>query len=109
MKANEKMTREQVLHIAKPILFNTKMVQAIQDGTKTVTRRVIKGVPETAHKFLGINQETQKAEFLCGILLRTTKNMVEEQEKKVLFIGAMVLFGLKTFKMKKTVVYLGRL
>lgn len=50
----------------KPILFNTDMVRAIQNGTKTVTRRVMKGVPETAHMFLGINQETQKAEFLCG-------------------------------------------
>lgn len=65
MKANKK-TREQVLQIAKPILFNTEMVRAIQNNTKTATRRVIKGVPETAHMFLGINTETQKAEFLCG-------------------------------------------
>lgn len=40
MNANEKMTREQVLQIAKPILFNTEMVRAIQNDRKTVTRRI---------------------------------------------------------------------
>lgn len=59
------MTRSELLERAKPILLNTEMVRAIQDGTKTVTRRVIKGIPETAHMFLGINPTTQKAEFLC--------------------------------------------
>ncbi len=36
------MTREEALKIAKPILFNTRMVREIQDGTKTVTRRLVK-------------------------------------------------------------------
>lgn len=34
------MTRNELLERAKPILFNTEMVRAIQDGRKTVTRRV---------------------------------------------------------------------
>ena len=34
----------------KPILFNTEMVQAILDGRKRVTRRVIKGLPQDAKR-----------------------------------------------------------
>lgn len=34
------MKREEALKAAKPILFNTDMVRAIQDNRKTVTRRV---------------------------------------------------------------------
>ena len=39
------MNREELLKNAKPILFNTEMVQAILEGQKTVTRRVLKHQP----------------------------------------------------------------
>lgn len=42
------MTREAALKVAKPILFNTEMTQAVQGGGKTATRRIIK--PQPANK-----------------------------------------------------------
>lgn len=41
----------------KPILFNTEMVQVILDRKKTVTRRVIKGLPQDA-KRIGWDMDT---------------------------------------------------
>ena len=36
------MNREQLLEIAKPILFSASLIPAVLDGSKTQTRRVIK-------------------------------------------------------------------
>ena len=41
-RGETKMTREELLKVSKPILFNTEMVQATLEGRKTCTRRVIK-------------------------------------------------------------------
>lgn len=45
------MTQNEALVIAKPILFNTEMVETILDGKKTVTRRAIKPRSKNAYGF----------------------------------------------------------
>lgn len=50
------MKREEALKIAKPILFNTEMMLAIQGGFKTVTRRVIKPRSKKAYGFFVITR-----------------------------------------------------
>lgn len=45
------MTKEELLEKAKPILFNTEMVQAILNGLKTTTRRYVKAKSKNACGF----------------------------------------------------------
>lgn len=48
----------------KPILFNTEMVQAILDGRKTATRRVIKQQVQHAHWWE--YNDDGSVDFMCG-------------------------------------------
>lgn len=50
-KGRQIMTREELLKVAKPILFNTEMVQAILSNRKTVTRRLIKPQPPEGYDY----------------------------------------------------------
>lgn len=53
------MTREEMLSVAKPILFNTEMVCKVLDGTKSATRRVVKPQPFTV-------KQDENAPCWCG-------------------------------------------
>lgn len=60
------MSKEELLQIAKPILFNTDMVRAImrEENPKTVTRRILKGfVPKDAR--FGYTMFTPEKSISC--------------------------------------------
>ena len=56
------MNREELLKNAKPILFNTEMVQATLEGRKTATRRIMKPQPlfKTSRKYIFADETCPK-------------------------------------------------
>lgn len=56
------MTRSEALQVAKPILFNTEMARAIQNGTKTATRRLVKSNKADLSKCRFVSMSTDPSE-----------------------------------------------
>lgn len=86
------MDREELIQIAKPILFNTDMVLAILDGRKMVTRRVIKPQPKSklCYAFAGSHKKdirrwvypSKTAHEFWGEEFKLPDDITEEELKK---------------------------
>jgi uncharacterized protein YqfB (UPF0267 family) len=72
-----KMNRTEILQIAKPILFNTEMVQAILEDRKTRTRRPVKeSVMETwDSRFWNCIRSSKYAPYQVGDVLYVRETM----------------------------------
>lgn len=69
------MTREEILTIARPILFNTDMVKATLDDKKSATRRIMKPQPlfKTYRKFIFDDATCPKKWEDCDDIIQTYK------------------------------------
>ena len=80
------MTKAEALTIAKPILFNTEMVCAIQDGKKTVTRRVIKPRSKNAYGFM-VTERVSDGAFMGVYDYDEDENAFDNPQKQPAYTG----------------------
>lgn len=86
----------------KPILFNTEMVQAILDRKKTVTRRVIKGLPQDA-KRIGWDMDTGNIKSYGEAMFQSNCIMIT---KKCKYLIGDILYVRETWQKSPAGTYL---
>ena len=91
------MTREELLKIAKPILFNTEMVRAILDGRKTVTRRICKDANECTVPDMGFYDADKRTYAVHNYADLEHKDKLSVAERKCPICPGDILYVRETF------------